>query len=88
MYPRELGNRRLNLELPESDSYTTVAGFLMAKAGKLPLLGDRFVHDELTFTIEKTEGRRITGIKVEQAKAEGSKQEGHQTKSSASLDAR
>jgi CBS domain containing-hemolysin-like protein len=81
-------NRRLSLDLPESDSYTTVAGFVMAKMGKLPLLGDEVAHDDLTFTIEKSEGRRITGIRVERKQTIESEREPHQTKSSASLDAR
>jgi len=61
---REL-NRRVALDLPESDDYTTITGFLMAQTGKLPVLGDTIVHDGLVFTVEKTEGRRITRLRVE-----------------------
>lgn len=58
-------NRALGLNLPESDDYNTVAGFLMTHTGRLPLLGDRITYNGVTFTIEKMEGRRVTRICLE-----------------------
>lgn len=58
-------NRTLGLNLPESDDYSTVAGFLMTHTGRLPLLGDRITYNGVTFTIEKMEGRRVTRICLE-----------------------
>jgi CBS domain containing-hemolysin-like protein len=58
-------NRRLHLNVPESDEYTTIAGFVMARLGKLPLPGDRVVHNGVAFIVEKVEGRRLTQLRVE-----------------------
>lgn len=58
-------NRRLHLDVPESDEYTTMAGFIMARLGKLPLPGDRVVHNGVAFIVEKIEGRRLTQLRVE-----------------------
>jgi CBS domain containing-hemolysin-like protein len=60
-------NRRLNLGIPESEEYTTTAGFIMARLGKLPLPGDRVVHHGVVFIVEKVEGRRLTQLRVESA---------------------
>lgn len=62
-------NRRLHLDVPESDQYTTIAGFIMSQLGKVPLPGDRVVHKGVVFTIEKVEGRRLTQLRVESAPA-------------------
>ena len=65
-------NRHLGLDLPENQSYTTIAGFLMAKAGRVLEAGDSIEHDEGVFTVERVEHRRISRIRfVPTAKAEG-----------------
>lgn len=66
-------NRRLQLNIPESDEYTTIAGFIMARLGKLPLPGDQVVHNGVAFIVEKVEGRRLAQLRVESV-ASGSAQ--------------
>ena len=58
-------NRRLGIELPESDAYTSVAGLLVARAGRLLAPGDLVTFDGLTFTVEAVEGRRIARVRME-----------------------
>ncbi|HMV48118.1 MAG TPA: hemolysin family protein [Blastocatellia bacterium] len=58
-------NRKFNLSLPESDDYHTVAGFLMARAGRLLGQGDAIEHNGARFTVERVVGRRITQVKME-----------------------
>ncbi|MEK7832916.1 MAG: hemolysin family protein [Acidobacteriota bacterium] len=58
-------NRKFNLNLPESDDYTTVAGFLIAQAGRLLNEGDAIEHNGSRFTIEQVTSRRITQVKME-----------------------
>ncbi|MBI3950668.1 MAG: HlyC/CorC family transporter [Acidobacteria bacterium] len=58
-------NRRLHLNIPESDEYATVAGFLMTKTGRLPAVGERITHQDLIFIIQQIKGRRIARVKVE-----------------------
>ncbi|MFN0110451.1 MAG: hemolysin family protein [Blastocatellia bacterium] len=58
-------NRKFNLSLPESDDYTTVAGFLIAQAGRLLNQGDAVEHNGSRFTVEQVASRRITQVKME-----------------------
>lgn len=64
MSVREL-NRRFNLNLPESDDYNTIAGFLITQAGRLLSQNDVVQWNGTTFTVERVARRRITRIKME-----------------------
>jgi putative hemolysin len=57
-------NRKLNLNLPESDDYTTIAGFLIAKAGRLLSQGEIIDHQGILFTIDKVERRRVSRVRL------------------------
>ena len=58
-------NKRLELNLPVSEAYTTVAGFLMAEAGQVLDEGDIVPFNGHTFRIERTEKRRILRVRME-----------------------
>ena len=66
-------NRRLKLSVPESETYTTVGGFLMTQAGHVLKLGEVVSYDGLTFKIERVEKRRVMRVRleIEQTDAEG-----------------
>ena len=63
-------NRRLQLGLPESDSYHTIAGFMMARAGRLLGPGDQIEYNGLRLTVESTDRNRIVEAKIEKQKEE------------------
>jgi CBS domain containing-hemolysin-like protein len=63
-------NRHLQLGLPEADSYHTVAGFMMARAGRLLRPGDQIEYNGLRLTVESTERNRIVEAKIEKPKEE------------------
>jgi CBS domain containing-hemolysin-like protein len=56
-------NQRLNLELPEENGYRTIAGFLMAQAGRVLNQGDSIEYEGGTFTIEQMERFRIRRVR-------------------------
>ncbi|HEV2707271.1 MAG TPA: hemolysin family protein [Pyrinomonadaceae bacterium] len=56
-------NRRFNLKLPEEAGYTTMAGFLLAKAGRLLRPGESVEHDGAHFLVEHVDRRRIRRIR-------------------------
>lgn len=56
-------NRRLHLELPEDGGYTTLAGFLMAQAGKLLQVGDTVDYEGKRFVVERLDRRRIRRVR-------------------------
>lgn len=58
-------NRRLNMNLPISDGYTTIAGFLMAEAGELLHVGDTVPFNGHIFRVEKVDKRRVTRVRME-----------------------
>ena len=57
-------NRRLKLELPEDGGYTTLAGFLMARAGRLLQIGDAVEYDGKHFVVERLDRRRIRRVRL------------------------
>lgn len=63
-------NRQLGLDLPENNRYTTIAGFLMARAGQVLKAGDNVEDDAGQFTIEAVDNRRISRIRFVPAKGE------------------
>ena len=56
-------NRQLKLDLPEDTGYTTIAGFLMARAGRVLNRGDIVEHGGAVFEIERLDERRISRIR-------------------------
>lgn len=57
-------NRRFNLRLPEEAGYTTMAGFVLSKAGRLLRQGDVVEHEGARFTVERVDRRRIRRIRL------------------------
>jgi CBS domain containing-hemolysin-like protein len=56
-------NRKFNLHLPEDAGYTTLAGFLLAKAGRLLRTGEAVEHEGASFIVERVDRRRIRRIR-------------------------
>jgi CBS domain containing-hemolysin-like protein len=57
-------NQYLELDLPEDAGYTTIAGFLMDRAGRVLQRGDRVEHEGSVFEIERVDKRRVTRIRL------------------------
>ena len=60
-------NRHLSLDLPESSSYTTIAGFLMAEAGRVLTPGDKIDYEGSTFQIERVKRFHIRSVRFTRA---------------------
>lgn len=62
------GLEMLGIELPESDDYDTVGGFVVVTLGRIPSTGDIFqhTHDEQTFTVEvlEAEPTRVKRVRL------------------------
>ena len=57
-------NQYLKLDIPEDGGYTTIAGFLMDRAGRILQRGDKVDHERGVFEIERVEKRRITRVRL------------------------
>jgi CBS domain containing-hemolysin-like protein len=60
-------NRRLEMNLPISEGYTTIAGFLMAEAGQILSEGEVVPFNGHFFKVEKVDKRRIKQVRMEKA---------------------
>jgi CBS domain containing-hemolysin-like protein len=58
-------NKMLDLGLPESDSYNTVAGFMMARAGRLLRSGESVEYNNLRLTVQSASRNRIVETLIE-----------------------
>jgi len=63
-------NRRMNLGLPESDSYHTIAGFMMARKEKLMKQGESVDYNGLRFTVESATRHRISEARIDRLSEE------------------
>jgi Mg2+/Co2+ transporter CorC len=57
-------NRRFRLALPEDGHYTTLAGFLLARAGRMLKPGDEVEHDGALFRVERVDRRRLRRVRL------------------------
>ncbi len=57
-------NETFNLELPESDEYNTVAGFVADKSGKILNTGERIEYENLVFELIKKIRQKMVQFKV------------------------
>ncbi|GJQ29058.1 MAG: gliding motility protein GldE [Phycisphaerae bacterium] len=55
----------LHTELPESEDYDTVGGFVTVTLGRIPSAGETFRHDGLVVTVLEAEPTRVTRVRVE-----------------------
>lgn len=62
LLPREQMAETLNLHLPEEDDHHTVAGFLLARFGRLPEAGDIVEWQGWRFEVMDMDGRRIDKV--------------------------
>ncbi len=58
-------NKRLDLHLPVSEGYMTIAGFLMSEAGQVLNEGESVPFNGHIFKIEKVDKRRILKVRME-----------------------
>ena len=60
-------NKHFGLALAEDGRYTTIAGFLLDKAGRLLRPGDRVEDVAGVFSVERVENRRISRVRFQPA---------------------
>jgi CBS domain containing-hemolysin-like protein len=56
-------NEQLGLDIPEGD-YETLAGFVLARLGRLPNVGDNLVAQDVRMTVLEMQGPRIARIEI------------------------
>ena len=64
-------NELLDVDLPH-DEWDTVGGLMYGLLGSVPTQGETVTYENLTFTAEKVQGRRIAKVLIERAPVESS----------------
>lgn len=59
----------LGIQIPESDDYDTVAGYINTTLGRIPETGEQVTQDQMNITIVEAEPTRVLRIAVEPAPA-------------------
>ncbi|MBI3396073.1 MAG: hypothetical protein HY042_09580, partial [Spirochaetia bacterium] len=57
-------NEFFQAELPESESYTSVAGFVLEKAGRFPEVGEKIQVGDVTFELIKRVKQKMVQFRV------------------------
>ena len=57
-------NRVLNLDLPSSDEYQTLGGFLLYQWQRIPIEGELMTHSQCEFTVLSAIGPRLDHVQV------------------------
>ncbi|MEB3281061.1 MAG: hemolysin family protein [Lyngbya sp.] len=63
-------NERVDLDLPITEEYQTLAGFLIYQLQKIPTVGETLRYQNLEFTVISAEGPRIEQIQIHQLEPE------------------
>ncbi|AFY36574.1 protein of unknown function DUF21 [[Leptolyngbya] sp. PCC 7376] len=63
-------NEALQIDLPSTDDYQTLSGFLLYQWQKIPKTNEIFRFDDLEFVVSEVSGPRIKQIKVVKTKSE------------------
>jgi putative hemolysin len=58
-------NEDHGFDIPESNEYDTIGGFLISNLQRLPAVGDGYDTETMKFTIVAMKGRRILKLKAE-----------------------
>lgn len=62
--------RALGVEVPRSEQYDTLGGFVTVTMGRIPQPGESFSHDGLKVTVLGAEPTRVTRLRIEAAAPE------------------
>lgn len=62
--------RALAIEIPESEDYDTVGGFVTVTLGRIPIAGESFVHEGVVMVVLGAEPTRVTRVRISSATAE------------------
>ncbi len=55
----------LGVEIPESEEYDTVGGFITTTLGRIPAKGESFTHQRMVFTILEAKPTKVVRVGLE-----------------------
>lgn len=58
-------NDKLEINLPESEDFDTLGGFIFARLGRVPVAGDTVRHENVLMTVIDADQRRIKRVSLE-----------------------
>ncbi|MCO6437670.1 MAG: HlyC/CorC family transporter [Phycisphaerae bacterium] len=67
-------NDELDIELPDEEDFETIGGFVFSKLGRIPSVGEKVEHDNVTVRVIAADARRILRVRLEISPAEQANQ--------------
>jgi CBS domain containing-hemolysin-like protein len=64
-------NERLDTDLPESDDFDTIAGYLISRLGRIPKGGESLEDGGVRITVLEAKPRQVERVLVETGRDEG-----------------
>ncbi len=58
-------NEALDIDLPEDEDYDTVGGFVFTTLGKIPTVGEEFVHGNVRICVLEAEERKVNRLRIQ-----------------------
>lgn len=58
-------NDQLDIDLPDEEDYDTVGGFVLAKLGHIPVVGETFDYENVRITVTDAEKTRVNRVRIE-----------------------
>jgi CBS domain containing-hemolysin-like protein len=58
-------NEKLNAILPAEEDYESLGGLIFSLMGRIPKEKDEVTFEDLVFTVEKVQGRRIKQVRIQ-----------------------
>lgn len=62
-------NEELDIDLPEDEDYDTVGGFVFTTLGKIPTVGEEFVHGNVRICVLEAEERKVNRLRIQVERA-------------------
>jgi len=76
----------IGIELPESEDYDTVSGFVVVSMGQIPKAGETLDHEALRITVLEAEATRVKRVRIERLDAHDDAREDTTGKAHAAID--
>jgi magnesium and cobalt transporter len=59
---------------PKEEDFDSLGGYLAARLGRIPRVGEKREEDGLRFTVEEGDRRRVLRVRVEPARADSERE--------------
>lgn len=63
-------NKELEIEIPESEDYESIGGYIMAELGKIPEVGEKVERDNIVITVILADKKKVSKVEIRKGEQE------------------